>query len=356
MDKNFYLAVLHSIGISQRKLSNMFSKNSNYKEFFESLWNNNLKDFYNENEISKIISNKNKLDINFIKNILEKNNVKLICINDENYPKLLKQISNPPFLLYVRWKIDNSPKLAVIWSRNMTSYWEKAIEKIIPWLVSYFTIVSWWAIWCDSEAHIKTLENSGKTIAVIWTWIDINYPSSNKILYEKIINNSGAIISIFPVWEKANNYNFPIRNEIIAWISSWVIVIESSEKSWTLITVNLALEQWKDVFSVPWDIFKSNSIWCNNLIKNWNAKMICQSSDILEEYNINFENKTNDLKLDFSDNIEKNIYDILLLESFDIDELIQKTWFSLKEISTSISMLEIKWIIKKSLSWKYEIC
>ena len=356
MSDLIYLVWLHSLWISQRKLSNIFEKKDNYKDFYEKLSSANLKPFCSEKEITTILSRKDKINLEKITAILKERNVELITIKNDEYPNLLKQISNPPYLLYVRWKIDNSPKIVIIWSRNMTSYGKKVIEKIVPGLSKYFTIVSWWAMWCDSEGHIQTLVNNWKTIAVIWTWIDLDYPSSNKKLFDEIVEKNWWIISIFPIWEVGNSYNFPIRNEIVSWISSGVIVIESSEKSWTLITANLALEQWKDVFAVPWDIYKSNSIWCNNLIKNGNAKMVTTTEDILEEYNIitNKPSKKNNTILFWND-IEKIIYDILLLESLDTDELIQKTNLSLSNISINLSMLEIKWILKKAINWKYEL-
>lgn len=351
-----YLVALHSIWISQRKLSVIFEKSENYKEFYEKINFSNLKSFFNEKEIEKILERKLQIDLNKINKIIHEKNVEIITIKDEKYPKLLKEIANPPYFLYVRWQIDNSPKIAVIGSRKMTSYWENAIWKIIPTLSKYFTIVSWWAMWCDSEAHIETIKNEWKTLAIIWTGIDIDYPTFNKKLYDEIIKKWWWIISIFPLWEPGNVYNFPIRNEIISWLSVWVLVIEAQEKSWTLITVNLALEQWKDIFSIPWDIFRTNSLWCNNLLKNGNAKMVTCSEDILEEYNINTLNTSQKTeKISFVNELESIIYETLLLESFSVDDLMKKLNLWLTDLSVNLSMLEIRWIIKKWEWGKYEV-
>lgn len=356
MSDLIYLVYLHCIWISQRKLSLIFENKDNYKDFFESLNYTNLKPYLWEKEIEKTLKNKENLDKEKIEKVLIERNVKIITIKDKIYPLLLQQIANPPYFFYLRWNIDNSPKLVVIWSRNMTSYWKKVIEKLIPTLSKYFTIVSWWAFWCDSEAHKETLKNKSKTIAVIWTWIDIDYPITNKWLFDEIEKTWGWVISIFPIWEIANNYNFPIRNEIVSALSQWVVVIESWEKSGTLITANLALEQWKDLFAIPGDLYKSNSVWCNNLIKNWNAKMVTIPEDILEEYNISTSIDTiNTCKINFSNDIEKNIYTLLLLESLNTDELVIKLWLDLNLIMTNLSMMEIKWVIGKSIAWKYEI-
>lgn len=356
MSNLIYLTYLHSLWITQKKLWHIFEKSENYKEFYEKLNYETLKPYCTEKEITSILSRKDKINLENIVKIIKEKNVELITIKDEKYPELLKQISNPPYLLYVRWQIDNSPKIVIIWSRSMTSYGKKVIEKLVPGLCKYFVIVSWWAFWCDSEAHLQTLKNNWKTIAVIWTWIDLDYPIQNKKLFDDIVTKGGWIISIFPVWEVANTYNFPIRNEIVSAISSGVVVIESGEKSGTLITANLALEQWKDVFAVPWDLYKSNSIWCNNLIKNGNAKMITVTEDILEEYNIKTKfDETSKQNIVFWNNIEKIIYDKLLLESLDTDDIVLKTGLWLWDTMTNISMLEIKGIIRKSVNGKYEI-
>ena len=356
MSELIYLACLHSLWISQRKLLQIFENKDNYKEFYEKLNYQSLKPFLWEKEVTSVLWKLEKIIPEQIAKIIKEKSVEIVTIKDPKYPELLKQIANPPYLFYIRWLIDNSPKIVIIWSRSMTSYGKRAIEKLVPWLSKYFTIVSWWAFWCDSEAHLQTLKNNWKTIAVIWTWIDLDYPIQNKKLFDDIVAKGGWIISIFPVWEVANTYNFPIRNEIVSAISSWVVVIESGEKSGTLITANLALEQWKDVFAVPWDLYKSNSIWCNNLIKNGNAKMITVTEDILEEYNIKTKfDETSKQNIVFWNNIEKIIYDKLLLESLDTDELVLKTGLWLWDTMTNISMLEIKGIIRKSVNGKYEI-
>ena len=178
-------------------------------------------------------------------------------------------------------------------------------------------------------------------------------------MYDEIIENDWAIISIFAIWIPWNAYNFPIRNEIVAGLSSWVVVIEAREKSWSLITSKLALDLWKDLFAVPWEIFKSNSVWCNNLIKNWEAKLVTSSIDILEEYNFSnnkeLENNLEKPKLEFSDELEEKIYNSLLLEWFTADELVKKFNLDISTISFKLSMLEINWIIKKTLWWKFEV-
>lgn len=357
MNEIFYLVLLHKIGVTHRKFFKIFTENKDYKNFYDNLSYDLLKKYdFSDNQIESILEL--KLEINeekILKKIKDKS-VEIITYYDDNYPILLKEISNPPFLLYTRGKIDNRPKISVVWSRKITPYWEKAIDQIVWELSNYFSIVSGGALWCDTKAHQVSLNNWNKTISVIWTWIDIDYPTSNKKLYDDIVNSGGAIISIFPLWEPWNPYNFPVRNEIVAWLSQWVLIIEAKIKSGTLITANLALDMWKDLFAIPWDFYRYNSEWCNMLIKKSMAKLVTKSEDILEEYNLVNKKKSklyNDII--FSDQIEEMIYNLLLVENLTIDEIKNKLNIDIATLSFKISMLEINNNIKKSYWWKYEI-
>jgi DNA processing protein len=134
------------------------------------------------------------------------------------------------------------------------------------------------------------------------------------------------------------------------------LIIEAREKSGSLITAKLWLDMWKDLFAIPWEIFRWGSVWTNNLIKNWEAKLVLNSKDILEEYSILIKKNNNKVKkVNISDPIEKNIYDKLSLWGLIIDELVKKLDLDIKTISFKLSMMEISWLIKKDLSWKYEI-
>lgn len=356
MNKKVYLAALHKIWITHKKLFILFEKDNNYEEIYKDLDNKLLiKIWYTSKQSENIIIQKNKLNIEkFIKYILELN-IKIIDFFDKNYIKNFHNIERKPFLYYLKWEIT-LPWISFIWSRIISSYWKNAIEKILPDVGKYFTIISGWAYGCDSYSHKIALSNNIKTISIIWTGIDINYPSVNEKMYEEIVKKWWWILSVFPIWEKPNPYNFPIRNEIVSCISEWIVIVEAKEKSWSLITANLWLEQWKDIFCVPNDIFKQNSSGCNNFISKWYAKLITNSNDILEEYNIwNTKNKKNNKEIIISDDIEREIYELLLLEWLSIDNILNKTNYQISIISFKLSMLEINNLIKKSDSWKYEI-
>lgn len=356
MDNIFY-AFLHSCGISQKKLSLIFEQEKNPKEVFENLSTQTLKPYYLSNEnIEKILETKKKLDTKYLENIITKQGIKIISFFDSEYPESLKNIANPPFILYVKGSLWSEPKLGIIGSRKITQYGEKSIATLLPNLIKTFTIVSGGAIGCDTKAHEISLQSKGKTIVVFGTGIDKNYPAGNSELYKKIVESWWALISQFPIWEWPQTYNFPQRNEIISGLSNGVLVVEAGEKSGTLITAQLALDQGRDLFAIPWDIFKTNSFWCNNLIKKGEAKMVTNENDIFEEYNISFEKNTETKQKNFTSEIEEKIYNFLVLEGLTIDELAKKLLLPTHEIAISLSLLEIWNMIKKVQNWTYEVC
>lgn len=354
--QNKYLALLHKIWFTHKNLFEIFSmKNLDFKLFYENLSFENLKKYkISENKILQILGNKKNLDEKNIFEKIDKLQVKIITFFDDDYPENLKNIFNPPFLIYVRWDLSWN-FLAFVWSRDISSYWKKIIEKFTPEVWKYFWIISWWAAWCDAYSHKISLENNIKTIAIFWTWIDVFYPEFNKNLFEEILKKWWALVSCFPIWEPGNKYNFPIRNEIVAWWSKWVFIVEAKHKSWSLITANLALDLWKDLFTSPWDIFRQNSTWCNELLLKWEAKMVLTSKDILSEFNINPKNIEKNKEIIFNDDLEKDIYNILLNEPLNIDQISSKLQIDISTSSLKISFMELSMLIKKWDNWKYEI-
>ena len=356
MDEKIYLALLHSIWVSQKKLHYIFNEKQNYKEFFENISHESLSKYkIRANIIENILEQRKKINKSFIEKVLEKRGARIITIHDEEYPENLKEIANPPYLFYLRWSLKSAPSIAVVWSRKISSYWENAIEKIVAPLSQYFSIVSGWAAGCDTKAHRVTLENGWTTISVVGTGIDVDYPVHNKKLYDEIAESWWAVISIFRVWEVWSPYNFPVRNEIVTWLSHGVLVVEAQQKSWSLITAKLALDSGRDLFAVPGDIYKQNSIGCNNIIKAWEAKLVSSAIDILEEYNFSSEIIPEKKKVVFSSKLEQEIYNIVSIESLNTNEISSKMWKDIGEILGIISILEIKGILRRTLGWKYEI-
>jgi len=361
MEEKIYLAFLHSIGFTQKKLHSTFEKNQNYKEIFENLSEKKLLElWFKSSQIINILERKSQLKISDFQKLLHKREVQIITIFDEDYPQDFHQLSSVPFVFYLRGKYPNGQKISIVWSRKISSYWEKIIQNFVPEIGKYFTIVSWGAAWCDTKAHKVSLENNINTFSIIGTGIDQDYPTSNKKLYDEIVLQWWWVMSIFPIWEVWNPYNFPIRNEIVACIWVGTLIVEAKQKSGTLITARLALEYGRELFAVPGDIFLQSSAGCNILIQNGSAYPTLSWWDILQQFNIvaQCEKKIwngNINKKSFQDDIEEKIYNLLLVEKLNINEIAKKLWIDVMTLWFKMSMLEVSGLIKKSLSGDYEI-
>lgn len=236
-----------------------------------------------ENIANNIIISKNEKLLDYHINYMMKNNIGIISIQDKEYPQILKGIYDPPISLYIRGNknILNNRSIGVVGCRECTEYGRSA-AKYFSYNLSKqkINIVSGLAKGIDSYSHIGCLAANGKTIAVVGNGLDIIYPKENLEIANKIIQNRGAIISEYPCGTKPDKMNFPARNRIISGISSGIIVVEAKEKSGTLITVDFALEQGRDVFVVPGNINSINSVGTNDLIKQ-GARMVVTYEDVL---------------------------------------------------------------------------
>lgn len=256
--------------------------------------------------VKNIIEAKNEKILNYHIKYMKENNIDIIHICEKSYPQILKQIYDAPVSLYIRGnkKILNGENVGIVGCRDCTDYGKKA-AKYFGYNLSKeksINIVSGLARGVDSYAHwgsvganieVKGDKNCGKkysgcekqnidcgkTIAVLGNGLDMIYPKENIELANEIIRNGGAIISEYPCGTKPDKMNFPARNRIISGISQGIIVIEAKEKSGTLITVDFALEQGRDVFVVPGNINSMNSVGTNDLIKQ-GAKMITSYEEI----------------------------------------------------------------------------
>ena len=278
----------------------------------------------------------------------ESHNIRIVCWNEPLYPKKLKYISNPPYVLYYRGdlEITDQPCLAIVGSRVATLYGKTTAQKLAKELAAAgMVIVSGLARGIDSEAHRGALE-AGRTIAVLGSGLDVIYPPENRRLYQDIMA-SGAIISEFPLHTAPEPHNFPLRNRIISGLSRGVLVIEAKEKSGALITADFALEQGKDVFALPGPINSKTSAGPNNLIKQ-GAKLITGIEDILEEYyDINrTQRKAEQGHLVWRDESEKQILALLEPDSRHFDEVLQATGLDIGRLSTLLLKLEMEGIIK----------
>ena len=210
----------------------------------------------------------------------------VLILDDGSYPSLLREIDDPPPVLYVKgdWQACfDLPAVGVIGSRMCSTYGENASEMLARDLASRgICVVSGFARGIDSAAHRGAIRGQGRTVAVMGTGIDSVYPKENNRLVREILDSGGAVVSQFPLGTPPIKENFPYRNRIISGLSLGVLIVEASERSGSLITARLAMEQNREVMAVPGNITSGNSFGTNYLIKS-GAKLVQQWQDVVAE-------------------------------------------------------------------------
>ena len=285
---------------------------------------------------------------------MTKDVIREISINQKEYPQLLKQIHDPPEILYVRGNINvlDTQALAVVGTRKISEYGKLATPHIVSDLsASGLTIISGMAHGVDTLAHKAALDAGGLTVAVLGTGIDdvTIYPADNLGLAHRIIRSGGAIISEYPPGTHGTPFSFPKRNRIISGMSCGVVVIEADEKSGSLITARCALDQNRDVFAVPGSIFSKSSRGTNEIIKK-GAKLISLAEDILEEYDIQISAKGGSASGGKAgDEIEEKILAVLSEADGQItaDEIIRQSGVEAQTVNAKLVIMEINKTIKK---------
>ena len=353
---------------------------------------------FNEEEYEKILKEKildkhcqkrfekfpyNNEDIYEKKVIMKKMGISYITIEDEEYPDCLKNIYDPPYILYYIGDINllkNRAILGVVGSRKATDYGKNATEKIVREVAgSGIIIISGMARGIDSYAHINCMKSDTPTIAVMGTSIDKVYPASSTNLKKEIIKSGGLVLSEYFIGAKTEPVCFAMRNRIISGLSSGVLVVEAKEKSGALITMDCALQQGRNVYSVPGSIFSENSRGCNMIISQ-GAKPVQNPHDILEDFNDyikseKVQNKNNNKKIsknsgktsnscvnirfdnvDWENISEEEVFIIKILRSkgvVDIDELSILTNYDIADLIYYINKLLLKGLIMEEGSNRY---
>ncbi|MEE9144876.1 MAG: DNA-processing protein DprA [Candidatus Binatia bacterium] len=281
--------------------------------------------------------------------------MKILPYDAPIYPARLRMIPDPPPFLYVKGEIldEDEKAVAVVGSRSASEYGLRITRDLCQNLASLgFTVVSGMARGIDGEAHRAALDAGGRTLAVLGSGIDVIYPAEHKDLYRRI-SRCGAILSELPIGTPPLPFNFPSRNRLISGTSLGVVVVEATEKSGSLITAELALEQGREVFAVPGEAGASRSRGTHRLIRQ-GAKLVERVEDIVEEIapqlltNGRMVEGAPPVSLPPNVSLEtKKIFELILGCSLQIDEVIQKSGFSSAKVSEILLDLEIKGFLKQ---------
>lgn len=219
--------------------------------------------------------------------LIEKHVISWCTIVDDEYPQELKEIHLPPPVLYVQGNLQNiSRSIAFVGARKASHYGKRIVELLVPDLVQQgWCIVSGGAYGIDTFSHQAALDAGGATIAVLGSGLLQPYPSSNKEIFKKIVENGGAVVSSFALTMGPTPGNFPARNRIISGLSRGAVVVQAAKKSGALITARYALDQGKSVFAVPGPIDDKLSMGCHELLQK-GARLVASTEDILEEFGV----------------------------------------------------------------------
>ena len=329
----------------------------------------------------RLLSDKDMTEAELTKERCMEIGIRILTYDSAFYPERLKQIADPPIVLYVRSKerINLNDKICIgmVGNRYMTTYGELASLQIAGGLAEAGVVtVSGMARGIDSASHRGSLLKGGKTVAVLGCGADVVYPPENGALMQNIIEN-GMVVTEYPPGTPPIGKHFPVRNRLISGLSEGVVVVEAPKKSGSLITADLALKQNRDVFAVPGDITRKQSLGCNKLISQ-GAILVNDASDILKEYELLYRNtlkqyinhsKEQQNAIDtvaeempklsspmqevslhpaysgLSD-IQKRIVSALSINPIHVEALSALTGLTLAELATELMLLEIDGIVK----------
>jgi len=286
----------------------------------------------------------------------EKDGVKILTLNDSDYPPLLLTIYDPPPVLYRKGKMDKDPyPLAMVGTRNMTPYGKLVAERIAGALARIgITVVSGFARGVDATAHQAALIAGGRTIAVLGCGIDVIYPKEHRKLYDQILEN-GVIFSEFPMGTHPEPHYFPQRNRTISGLSLGCVVCEASTKSGSMITARFAMEQGREVFAVPGSIFSDTSKGVHYLLQS-GAKLVGDIQDILKELLPQIKaNKPQEAifvttvlkKIPALVGDEEKLYTLLSLEPKQINTIIEESTLAPSVVSYCLLALELKGVVRQ---------
>lgn len=294
--------------------------------------------------VGSILEKRSEISLDDEMGKVAKYNVGVLTWNDAGYPSRLKEIYDRPPVLYVRGSLvpEDTNALAVVGSRRASVYGRQVVEDMVTELARYrITIVSGLAKGIDAVAHQAALKAGGRTIAVFGCGLDMVYPSDHASIARRIMEQ-GALVSEFPLGTRPRADNFPRRNRIMSGISLGVLVVEAGESSGALITAHQAVEQNREVFAVPGNIFSPFSKGTNRLIQE-GAKLVRNCTDILEELNLSLVAQQLELK-EFAQatDTESRLLSCLSHEASHIDEICRCCGLPISVVSGTLTMLELK--------------
>ena len=309
----------------------------------------------NETLLQRMIDIRNRVSLDVLEQEINSQGIKVLTWDDPEYPDRLRQITQSPFVLYIKGEIDTDDiwSVAIIGTRRYSAYGQQVAENLSHTLAhNGITIISGLARGIDGIAHKAALAAGGRTIAVLGSGLDKLYPPEHRDL-ANLISKQGALISDYPLGTPPDGSNFPPRNRIISGLSKCIIVIEAGEKSGALITATYAAEQGKEVFSVPGKITSPMSRGTNLLIKQ-GAHPLLDPQDVLDMLNMTLVAEQRVIRKGLpEDPKEAVLYQTVGDEPLHVDEISSLVNMPIEEVTSTLALMELKGMVRKTFGMKY---
>ncbi len=290
-------------------------------------------------------------------NELKSKDIHWVSYLDDDYPSKLLEIEDYPIVLFAKGNTNllSERSIAVVGTRKPTRYGAKVTDSFVRQFANAKLVVtSGFARGIDSIAHKACVDMEAPTIAVFACGLDICYPSENKGLMEYILQNDGLLLTEYPLRSRPQQYHFPERNRIISGLSDGVFIAEATEKSGSLITARLAVEQGKDLFVVPGNIYSDESAGTNKLLREMPHSLVIEPDDVLRLMHIETSETQNEvIELSIVENV---IVEALKQEDLHFEQLLELTSLSVTELNTMLLNLELYGIIQQLSGNFYSLC
>jgi len=307
--------------------------------------------------ISAFVETRAEVDLDAYLQRVRDANVTVLTWESDAYPRFLREIPAPPPVLYVAGEIQEADRwaVAVVGTRRLSEYGKQIVRELVTGLVrNNVTIVSGLARGIDGIAHKTAVEMGGRTIAVLGSGIDCLYPPQHRNLARRIIKDrQGAVITEYALGTQPDAKNFPPRNRIISGLSLGVVVIEAGKKSGALITADFALEQNREVFAVPGNVYSPASAGTNRLIQ-LGAKLVMSVDDILDELNLTMVPQQVVVQMAMPESREEaTLLKHLSPQPSHVDEIVRASGMSSAEVSSTLAIMELKGMVQQVGGMRY---
>lgn len=290
-----------------------------------------------------------EFDLGAYSRLLSSKKIEFLTIEDPEYPSRLLSITDPPPFLYYKGDLSvlEQPCIALVGTREMSLYGKRIVQEFVPDFVRAGVVtVSGLALGIDGQVALETLKAGGKTVAALGSGLACIAPQRHTKLAQEIVDPGGLLISEFPLDAFPTQFSYPARNRIIAGLSLATVVLEAPKKSGALMTAQFALDESRDVFAVPGQVFDENYEGCHALIRS-GAGLARSAADVIEPLGIIASSEMQATKKEFSGSPEEqSVYGVLTTMPQNVDDLVQKSCIAAHAVNSALTMMELQGVAR----------